>query len=79
MNNHPEHRGNVLWINTDQIIAIYETSEVTGGSLSTKIFTVCNTLYTVEESVSEVVNLVQNGMPLVLNENTEQKKKKHTI
>lgn len=52
------HRGNVLFINRDHIVAVFEEASIPGGSLATKIVGVSGIIWTVEESVSEVIKQI---------------------
>lgn len=63
-NAHDDHRGNVLYINTKYIVAVYEEASTTGGSLSTKIYG-SDTVWTVEESLNQVMSSIDKPIMLV--------------
>ena len=63
VNAHDDHRGNVLWIDSTHIVAVYEKANVRGGSLSTTIYGSTGIEWTVEESLNEVIRQLQpHGM-----------------
>ena len=53
-----EHKGNPLYINIDSIITTSEVSTGMGGSLKTVIFA-GQAVWEVEESVSQVLNMIE--------------------
>jgi hypothetical protein len=57
INSHPDHRGNVLYINPEHVISLREDASVQGGSLSTRIY-VGYIEFTVEESLKEALNIL---------------------
>lgn len=59
INAHDAHRGNTIFINSNQIAAVYEEAGVIGGSLSTKIYGVSGIVWTVEESLKEVIKKIE--------------------
>ena len=57
-----QFKGNTIYINTDQITAVYEMAKTDGGSLTTMIYggpTGSN--WEVEESMSQVIKMINNG------------------
>ena len=55
-----QHKGNILYINPDNIVAVYELAKTPGGSLTTIIYggVGAGTSWEVEESLSEVIKKV---------------------
>lgn len=49
----------MIWINPDHIAAVYEEASQLGGSLATKIYGVTGIVWTVEESLSEVLKKLE--------------------
>jgi hypothetical protein len=57
-----QHKGNPIYINTDQITAIYEIAKVPDGSLTTMIYGgPKGTDWEVEESLTEVIKMVRRS------------------
>jgi len=63
-NAHDDHKGNILWVNTDFIVAVFEKANVRGGSLSTTIYGTTGIEWTVEQSVNQVMDKM--AVPMLL-------------
>lgn len=63
-NNSPPWQGLIIYVNSDHIVSVFEEPMEEGGSLQTRVLLSLGTLYTVEESMEEVVRLVKryNGV-----------------
>lgn len=57
-NSYPDYRGNPIYINSDHITSVFEKQSVKDGSYETKIFGVQGTEWTVEESLNQVIKLI---------------------
>jgi hypothetical protein len=61
-NAHDDHRGNVIYINEDHIVAVYEQAWAPGGSLRTQIVGITGIVWTVEESPKQVLHIINHKM-----------------
>ncbi len=56
-----EHKGDAIYINVDQIAAVFEVASDQGGSLSTRVFGGPTGLeWRVEESLGEVMRKIES-------------------
>lgn len=61
-NSRENHKGDVLYLNTDNITAIYEMANQPGGSLATKIYGgPTGSEWEVEESIGTVINKIESA------------------
>lgn len=53
-----QYKGDPIWINVNNILAVYEWSKVPGGSLITFIYGSTGVSWEVEESPGQVLKLI---------------------
>lgn len=53
-----QYKGDPIWINCKNIVAVYEWSKAPGGSLTTFIYGSTGVTWEVEESAGQVLKLI---------------------
>jgi len=53
-----QYKGDPIWINAENIVAVYEWSKIPGGSLITFIYGSTGVTWEVEETAGQVLKLI---------------------